>query len=682
MPLPALRRLAALAGSAALLALAGCATAPSHPALQAAASEGRLPPLVPMRRFVADLDFADGHIVSPDGRRLLWRQVVGTDIGLAVRPAPPEDGAAATRRIPTGTLARPGASGATYAWLPDSRHIAYQKDFRGDENTQFFVVDADNPEASPWAVTPWPGVRSTFVSRGAPGSARFFFASNRRERSSMDLYEADAATRTVREVARSDADSRVIGWLIGTDHQLAARWRQLGDEDGRDVAVEVRRPDGEWRRLRTVPAFSFFSIHRIDPAAGRLWAMTNMGRDKVALVELDLSADRETVLAEHAEVDLEGAWFPPAGGAPYAVSALPDLPQMRYLDTGIGAELARAADEARARHWIDAPAVVIRPTSAAQDNQRMVLRATTQTEAVEMLLDRTTGRLERLTPPRRPEPGLFSPMTPFVFTASDGLKVHGYITQPTGVQGPAPTVVAIHGGPWARDSWQLAGYTFTQMLANRGYAVVQVNYRGSAGYGKAFIRAGDGEYNGRMQQDIAEATQWAIDQGIADPKRLAVLGASFGGFSVLAQLIQKRQDWRCGVDMVGVANWPRVIENWPPFWRNRHYFARTFGDVNDPAQRARMLANSPITQIDRIDVPLLVVHGDNDVRVLRQDSDEVVDALRALGRPVTHLRFANEGHQVRHWRNRLAMWRATEDMLASCLGGRSAGFDLFELMPR
>lgn len=677
-----LRRLVALAALGLLLTVAGCATAPSHPAVQAAAREGRLPPLVPMRRFVADLDFADGHVVSPDGRRLLWRQVVGTDIGLAVRPALPEDGAGAPRRIATGTLARPGASGATYAWLPDSRHIAYQKDFRGDENTQFFVVDADNPEASPWPVTPWPGVRSTFVARGAPGTARFFFASNRRERSSMDLYEADAVTRTIREVARREADGRVIGWLIGTDHQLAARWRQLGPADGADVAVELRQPDGGWRRLRTVPAFSFFSIHRIDPAAGRLWAMTNMGRDKVALVEVDLTTDRETVLAEHAEVDLDGAWFPPAAGGPYAVSLLPGLPQMNYLDAGIGADVARAADEALARDWIDAPPVITRPTSTAQDNQRMVLRATTQTEAVEMLLDRATGRLERLTPPRRPEPGLFSPMTPFAFTASDGLRIHGYVTRPSGVQGPAPTVVAIHGGPWVRDTWQLAGYTFAQMLANRGYAVVQVNYRGSAGYGKAFIEAGNGEYNGRMQQDIAEGTQWAIDQGIADPKRLAVLGASFGGFSVLAQLIQKRQDWRCGVDMVGVANWPRVIENWPPFWRNRHYFARTFGDVNDPTQRARMLANSPISQIDRIDVPLLVVHGDNDVRVLRQDSDEVVAALRALGRPVTHRRFADEGHQVRHWRNRLAMWRATEDMLAGCLGGRSAGFDLFELMPR
>jgi dipeptidyl aminopeptidase/acylaminoacyl peptidase len=161
-----------------------------------------------------------------------------------------------------------------------------------------------------------------------------------------------------------------------------------------------------------------------------------------------------------------------------------------------------------------------------------------------------------------------------------------------------------------------------------------------------------------------------------------VLGASFGGFSVLAQLIQRPHDYRCGVDMVGVANWPRVIENWPPFWRNRHYFAAFFGDVNKPEERAAMLANSPVSQIDRITAPLLVIHGSNDIRVLREDSDDVVAELRKLGRPVDFMSFPDEGHQVRKWRNRLAMWRKVEDTLASCLGGRSNGFDFYELMPR
>jgi dipeptidyl aminopeptidase/acylaminoacyl peptidase len=220
------------------------------------------------------------------------------------------------------------------------------------------------------------------------------------------------------------------------------------------------------------------------------------------------------------------------------------------------------------------------------------------------------------------------------------------------------------------------------MLANRGYAVLTVNYRGSTGYGRDFMMAGKQLYFTRMQKDIAEAAQWAVDRGYADPKRMAVMGASFGGFSVLAQLVNKDQDWRCGIDIVGVANWVRVIENWPPFWRNRHMFHLFFGDPAIPEQRARMLANSPVSHLDKIDAPLLVIHGANDIRVLRQDSDDVVNGLRALGRPVDYLSFPDEGHSVRRWRNRLEMWRRVEDTLATCLGGRSAGWDFYELMPR
>ncbi|RYZ12044.1 MAG: S9 family peptidase [Comamonadaceae bacterium] len=448
------------------------------------------------------------------------------------------------------------------------------------------------------------------------------------------------------------------------------------------MAVELLQPDGGWRRLRTVEAFDFFAVHRIDVAAGRLWGMTNIGRDKSALIELDLATGRERVLAEHAEVDLDQVLYPPQTGAPFAYLVEPGLPRIEWLDRPLGDEVARAVSVARDRGWLEEEPVLTRPTSTAIDARRMVLRATTQDEAVELLLDRSSGAVTRLTPPRRPDRDLFMPMQPYAFTASDGLVVHGYVVRPAGVSGPAPLVLDIHGGPWARERWQAAGFNTTQMLANRGYAVLKVNYRGSTGYGRAFMMAGAHETSGRLQRDIAEAVQWAIDQGIADPQRLAVMGASFGGFSVLTQLIQKPHDYRCGIDIVGVANWPRVIENWPPFWRNRHYFAAFFGRLDRPEERERMLADSPISRIDRITSPLLVIHGDNDVRVLRQDSDEVVAALRALNRPVEHLGIAGEGHQVRHWRNRLAVWRRVEDTLATCLGGRSAGFDAYELMPR
>jgi dipeptidyl aminopeptidase/acylaminoacyl peptidase len=186
----------------------------------------------------------------------------------------------------------------------------------------------------------------------------------------------------------------------------------------------------------------------------------------------------------------------------------------------------------------------------------------------------------------------------------------------------------------------------------------------------------------RLQQDIAEAVQWAIDQGIADPARMAVMGGSFGGFSTLMQLIDKPHAYACGVDIVGVANWPRLIENWPPFWRNRHYWEWYFGDVTDPVERDEMWRGSPLSRIDQITAPLLVIHGANDVRVAKQDSDDVVSELRERGRPVDYMVFDNEGHQIRRWRNKLAMWRRIEDFLADCLGGRSGGFDYYQLMPR
>lgn len=663
------RCLAALLAAA---ALAGCATAPRHPALAGAEAAGTLPPLVPTRRFVANIDYAGGYALSPDGRRLIWSQTVGTDAGVAVRPR--EGGA--VRTFATGFQPR---GFVPYLWLQDSRHVAYVKDLRGDENTQLHVFDSDSA-FEPWAVTPWPGARSYFVGHGTPGSAKFFFASNRRERATMDLYEADAATRTVREVARSDG--HVLWWLVGTDFQLAARGRQLGAADGSDLAFEVLEPDGRWRTVRTITGWDTLWLHRIDRQAGKAWGVSNLGRDKNALVEVDLANGRETVLAQDPDVDLQYIFYPRTGGNPVAYIAEPGYPSAHYLDTALGTDVEKAVQKALASGALAARPRLTRPQSASEDARHWILRAFGDFEDAELLVDRATGEVARLDPPEPERRTLLSAEEPFAFTTSDGRKVHGYIVRPRGVTGPAPMVVMIHGGPWARDHWSSAGFGGTQLLANRGYAVLTVNYRGSWGYGREFMMSGRKLHFTRMQKDIAEATQFAVAQGWADPQRLAVMGGSFGGFSVLAQLIHKEQDWRCGIDLVGVANWPRVIENWPPFWRNRHMFHAFYGDPADPAQRAEMLANSPISHLDRVTAPLLVVHGANDVRVLRQDSDEVVAALRALGRPVQYLSFPDEGHSVRRWRNRLALWREVEDTLAGCLGGRSAGWDFYQLMPR
>lgn len=654
--------------------LAGCAVAPQQPVLKAADASRALAPLLPTRQFVANAERVSSFVLAPDGARLLNAQTVGLDTGIAVRRV--ADGATEA----TYPVGNQGRRGGYYNWLPDSRHLVFSKDEQGDENVRLFVQDANNANLAPWALTPPRGVRSFVVGMGAAGSARFFMASNQRDRTAFDLHEVDAQARSVREVARNDG--RVLQWLIDTQGQLAGRVRQLAPADGSDAVVELRQPDGLWRVLQTVGGFDSFWVLRMDSVARRAWVLSDIGRDKRVLLELDLDSGAQRLLAEHPRVDIGQALFDGRSGAPVGYVVEPGYPQAVYLDADHGQAVQTAVARAVAQGLLNGSPVVTRRTGGDAAGRRVVLRSQGDFDDAELLWDRQTGEVRRLNTRFADLAGTLSPTVPFEFKASDGRTIAGYVVRPRGATGPVPLVVDIHGGPWARDTWQPANYNPRQLLANRGYAVLQVNYRGSSGYGRDHLWAAERQTNGRLQQDIAEAVQWAVDQRVADPQRLAVLGASFGGFSVLAQLAQKPHDYRCGVSVVGAANWPRLIESWPAFWRNRHYFNRTFGNVNNPAERAEMLRNSPVSYLDQISAPLLVIHGANDIRVLRQDSDDVVTALRRRGHPVNYMLFDNEGHSISKWRNRLAMWREIEDFFAGCLGGRSAGFDYYQLMPR
>lgn len=663
-----------LHGLALLGALTACAVAPQHAALKAADQAGTLAPLLPVRQFVANSERVAAFVMSPDGERLLWSQTVGLDTGLATRRVARD---APVTAYPVGNQ---GRRGGYYSWLPDSRHFVFSKDEQGDENIRLFVQDADQNTLAPWSLSPPKGVRSFVVGMGPEGSARFFVASNQRDKASFDLYEADTDTRTLREVARNDG--LVLNWLVDTQGRFAGRVRQLAPTDGADTVVELRQADGSWRVLQTVGGFDFFWVQRIDTAARRAWAVSNLGRDQAALVELNLDSGQQQVLAEHPRVDIGQVLFDGRHGAPVGYVVEPGHPEVHYLNPAHGDAVRTAVAQALREGTLTAAPVMTRRSGGGGAGRRIVLRSQSDFDDAELLWDRQTGTVERLNTRFSEQEQALSPTQPFEFKASDGRWIAGYLIRPRGVQGPAPLVVEIHGGPWARDNWLPATFNARQLLANRGYAVLQVNFRGSSGYGRAHLEAADRQTNGRVQQDIAEAVQWAVDQGVADPKRLAVLGGSFGGFSVLAQLAQRPHDYRCGVDVVGVANWPRLMESWPPFWRNRHYFTRTYGDVNNPVERAEMLRNSPVSYLDQIRAPLLVIHGANDIRVLRQDSDDVVQALRERDHPVSYLLFPNEGHSISKWRNRLAMWREIEDFFADCLGGRSAGFDYYQLIPR
>jgi dipeptidyl aminopeptidase/acylaminoacyl peptidase len=659
--------------------LVGCASGPTHPTLK----EIALPPLIPVREFTADVDFSGGYRIAPDGNRIVWTQVSGTSVGLATRGVDAGGAAGRTHRYETGTIASWGSVGIAYNWLSDSRHVMYVRDPLGDENTQLFVFDSDDPAGTLHNLTSWPKARSTYLAHGTPGSSRFFFQSNRREPSQFDVYEADAATRTVREVIRDDGT--VTNWLIDIDGSLGGRIRVDGQKAGDDRLLEILDPaTGQWRVAKRFGGFGYVSPLRLDRAGDKLVANSGLGRNTTAMVEIDLATGNEREIFRDPRVDLTSSYVLLGSTRPYAVQVDPDYPEILYFDAQFAREL-----EASLRKAVPEKIIAMGAGTADRGLQRMIVRPMTVRGEREYLFDRPTGELTLLRDVRtRGDVGeAMVPVEPIQFQSRDGLTIRGFLLRPRGGEGRrVPLVVAIHGGPWLRDFWQPSepnnGFGGSQLLANRGYAVLHVNYRGSTGYGGQFMYAGVRELAGKTQNDIEDGVRWAIANGIADPERIGAIGDSFGGFSVLSQMTRSPDLYACGVGIVGIADWQRWMDAKPPYWRNQmHWWTLFLGAGDDPADRKRLREESPLSRIENIRVPLLVIHGSNDVRVARQDSDEVVARLRALDRPVEYLLFEDEGHSIRKWHNRLKMWREIEDFYAGCLGGRSSGFDLYQLRP-
>ena len=261
---------------------------------------------------------------------------------------------------------------------------------------------------------------------------------------------------------------------------------------------------------------------------------------------------------------------------------------------------------------------------------------------------------------------------PIRFNARDGLPINGYLTLPKGTDGKRlPMVLKVHGGPWSRDYWVFDADT--QFLANRGYAVLAVNFRGSGGFGKSFIEKGRQEFGAKMQDDLADAVDWAVAQGYADPERIAIYGHSYGGYAALMGLIKTPTKFAAGIDVAGPTSLPLQVNTFPASKRRtRFWWTRLVGDPDDPEGFQELMERSPITHADKIRRPLLIVHGAKDSRVLKRNSDQLVDKLRENGTPVEYLVFPKEGHDIRRTANRLKFAHRMELFLARHLGGRAA----------
>ncbi|MBB6563634.1 dipeptidyl aminopeptidase/acylaminoacyl peptidase [Acidovorax soli] len=648
--------LAVAVAAAGLLALAGCATGPTHPSLAAAGAQ--LPALIPVRDFVTSLEGTGNYRISPDGTRLAWMGVSGLQPAVWVRTMGQTDARAYPIRA------------RSLRWSADSRYLVATVDATGDENTHLHALAVDRPGAGWVDLTPFGKTLSALVQT-VQGSPDLMVTSNRRDRKIFDLYRVDPRTGTHTVVATNPGN--VSAWIVDRQGRLHARATLAGDQ------VTLQRPDaaapGGWRDGMQWNRFDAVRLlEAADDGGEHMWALSARGRDKKALVRLRLADGAETVVHASDDVDLDHALISPRTQQPLVAYSLPGYPRREVFD-------------ARLRERLDAlaggePAEV---SITSMDDSEHTLTAVVATDR---------GQRSYLLPADGPpellgESGLslvrgtLARSRPIALTARDGLPLHGYLTLPEGVEPRnLPLVLLVHGGPWARDRWTVGptSRSMQQFLANRGYAVLQINYRGSSGYGRAFMEKAIGEFAGRMHDDLVDGVRWAVQQGIADPARVAIQGASYGGYAALVGATFTPEVFACAIDVVGMSSLALLLEKAPPYWEmGIAGWHRYVGDPARPEDRRTMDAKSPLFKVGPETRPLLIMHGVNDVRVTLEQSERMVQALRQAGRPVQYVTFQGDGHGNQRWPNNLTMYRKTEDFLAQCLGGRSSGFDYYQL---
>ncbi|MYU13021.1 alpha/beta fold hydrolase [Streptomyces sp. SID8361] len=604
--------------------------------------------------------------ISPDGTRIAYLAPWRDRLNVWVESVDSE----AEARCVTADGNR---SVLTYHWTDDPRWLLYEQDGDGDENWHIHRVDLDDPDAEAVDLTPFPGARvisfEPLVTR--PGKA--ILSLNRRKLTEFDLYELDIATGDLTMLAENPG--RITGWLCTPSGDLYAQTLTAGGD------IELSRWDagtGETHPVTTFDGADYplgVQPYLCTPDGTGVWFGSNRDGDRTRPARLDLATGEETVVDSHPLFDLDTR-----------STVFPTLPSPLIRDRSTGELIGvRYLGERQVIHPLDPHfAAVLENLEKLSDGdlsaissdasgQRWVVAFTHDRDpGVTYYYDHSTGESRPLFRPMpRLEPETLAPMTPVTITARDGLALPSYLTLPVGAE-PAglPLVLLVHGGPWSRDSW---GYNpVVQLLANRGYAVLQVNFRGSTGYGKAFLRAGIGELAGKMHEDLIDAVEWAVGEGYADRDRVAIFGGSYGGYAALVGVTFTPDVFAAAIDFCGPSNLVTFLRTVPEFVKpqlvnNWYLYA---GNPDDTEQERKLRTRSPISRVDEIRTPLMVVQGGNDVRVVKAESDQVVEALRARGIEVEYLVKDDEGHGFVNPENNIDVYRAADRFLARHLGGR------------
>ncbi len=606
-------------------------------------------PLIPRADLFGNPSRFAGTI-SPDGSTLAWVAPLDGVLNVWVAPlAEPDDARPVTRDTGRGVR--------IYFWAYETRHLLFLQDDDGDENWRLHAVDLRTGGIR--ALTP-KGVRAEPGGLSRRRRGEVLVTLNQRDPSYPDLFRIDIATGAMILVAEN---SGYAGFLADDDFvpRLAFRPTQDGGQD-----VLRPTPDGGWEDWFRIPAEDALvtAPSHLSSDGTMLYMRDSRSRNTAALTRIDLVTGETETLAEHPRADIGAVLTDQDTHAPLACAVTVERVSYMALDPRLRPDLDLLA-AAGIGDW--------HLLSRTEDDKRWIVSSGSDTRpGIAYLYDREARSLRVLYETRPALAGAkLAPMRPVTIEARDGLPLVSYLTLPDqAAPATVPLVLLVHGGPWARDTF---GYDPThQWLANRGYGVLSVNFRSSTGFGKRFVNAGDREWGKRMDDDLRDAVAWAVGEGFADPRRVAIMGVSYGGYAVLAGMTRNPTLYACGVDVVGPSNLETLLATVPPYWAGfRATLIKALGDPDTDEGRAVLRESSPLHRAASIERPLLIAQGANDPRVKQAEADQMVAAMEANRVPVTYLLFPDEGHGFVRPENNLAFTAVAESFLARCLGGRA-----------
>ncbi len=543
-----------------------------------------------------------------------------------------------------------------FFWANNER-LVYTRDFGGDENFHLFSIQLDGSEEKD--LTPFPKVRVNIIDILDDDEEHIIIGMNKRNPQIFDPYRLNIKTGTLTVLAENPGN--YTGWM--TDHD--GKLRLAMATDGVNASLLYRKTEKD--KFETILTTNF--KESVDPLFfdfdGKevIYAISNLGRDKSAVVKLDLNSGKEIEkIFEHPEVDVTFMAYSRKRKVPTTISYITWKRGYKFFDNTVADLYKRLEKELK-----NVEIVLI---STNKDEDKFIIRTYSDRSLGSFYFyDKIKDELVKIADvsPWLSELELAN-MKPIEYKTRDGLTIHGYLTLPVGVAPKnLPVVVNPHGGPWARDVW-----TFNpevQFLANRGYAVLQMNFRGSTGYGRKFWEASFGEWGLKMQDDVTDGVEWLKKQGIADPKRIAIYGGSYGGYCSLAGVTFSPDLYACAIDYVGVSNLFTFLKTIPPYWEPyRTMLYEMVGNPGEITDSLRLRATSPVFHTNRIKVPLLIAQGAKDPRVNQAESDQIVDALKTRNVAVEYILKENEGHGFQNQENRFEFYGRMEKFLEKHLG--------------